>query len=184
MWEQNDIEFVSSALDSNHPYINPSILKQIYQVCPRFVLEWELQPDGMHRWHLKMHRADGKTDPPVPVMLIQEPEWVSMYQSGEYRPVDGKIVRKIREIWYFNQKPREFIRRVQESQDEAKEQQDKDMERSIADWALYYRRAFARLSRAGSGGNPDSYWGSGYSREDGRLVSGSGPKSRMITEAI
>jgi len=169
----------SSALETSHPHVDEHILAEIYKINPRFVLEWELQVTGFHRWHVKLHRSPGMSDLPEHVLLLVSPEHAG--PQGEYVPVDQRAVSHLAQIMVWSQDPVKFVEDVLRDEQAAKDSKDKNLENEIEDWANHYRRLFARLAD----NTPDCRWSPGISRNpDGSYSAGQAPISRAVTKAV
>lgn len=178
-----ETEFLSSTIEAGYPYVDEHVLNEIYRVNPRFQVEWELQGSLEHRWHIKLHLTDSRTGPVESVYLVQWPEYVSMFQSGEYRPLDHRVVTRLKKIMIWSRNPVRFARDVFKEQEDKKEKARLADEQEMEAWAKYYRRAFLRLRHNSS----DPGWESGFSKNPttGQYeVSGHGAHGQLSRRAI
>jgi len=170
--------YASESLDTDHPNVEKRFLQAIHKCNPRFVLYWELQVSGEHRWHVKLHRTDSLTDTPEHVLLLLFPEGDVF---GEYVPIDHRTVARLEQIMIWSQDPVQFFHDLMDENKEAKRRKDAEYEQAVLDWGNYYRRLFARLAD----NTPDCRWSPGISKlPSGGYEAGQAPVSRHITKAV
>lgn len=181
--KRKEVAFESKTLESSYPYVDKHILDAIYAVNSRFQVEWELQGSLEHRWHIKLHLTESRTGPVESVFLVQWPEFVSLFKSGEYRPLDWRVVERLKKIMIWSRNPARFARQLQAEQDAKHQKMREDDEKEMEAWARYYRRAFLRLRHNAS----DPGWEAGvsFNKEKGQYeVAGHGAAGKMSRRAI
>lgn len=94
--------FDDAALDTQHPRVEPAVLRAIAQVDPLLVAVWELQGDGSPRWHLYRHWSPGKLDTPTHFMLLSN--------MGAFVPLDWRVVEMVR-VAHSERDPVEFVKK-------------------------------------------------------------------------
>lgn len=83
---------------SEMPMVEKRVLEAIAMVDSGFVSIWELQETGKWRWHIVKHWAEGRTDEPTHVVLLQSP-------SGGYERLDMDAVEVLKQIKEWNKDP-------------------------------------------------------------------------------
>lgn len=187
--EAEEVEFNSFNIESEHPEVQRHIEQAVYKLDPGYVIEWELQPSGEFRWHVKKHLTTSRTDEPFSVYICQWPEATSIGESGEYRPIDWRVVRKLERIAYWNQSPErvtQFIEQCRAKEAELQEETDAQTKQDGEDLLAEYRSVAARLAWANGETSSDPGWERGIGRAaDGTYVAeGAGATSRNKVKAI
>lgn len=100
---------------------------------------------------------------------------------GDYVPVDGRAVNRLRQIMIWSADPVRFALDLMAEEQAAKDYDDAERDQLIEDWANHYRRLFARLADS----TPDCRWSPGISRNlDGSYSTSQGAQNRRMTSAI
>ena len=81
-------DFVDRALESDHPFVDGSVRREMARIDRGFVAVWELQGDGEPRWHIYRHWSPGKMDEPTHFLLLSD--------MTEYVPLDWAAVEMAR----------------------------------------------------------------------------------------
>lgn len=179
--------FASQAVAAHgYPHVEVRYLEMLYAISPRIVLEWELQVDGVHRWHVKYYQTDGMSGELFnlvlwmgPVKMLDLGNDQRIIASGEYKPVCDALIHKCREVWYVSAKKR--IKEMHARREARREAANRAGTKDSEDVALHMRRAYIRASAQ----SPDSFWAGGVTRkDDGTYEVGAGPKGRHVTTAI
>ena len=179
--------FRSKALEEcGYPHVESGHLEALYGISPRIVLEWELQWDGVHRWHVKYYQTEGMSGEAFSLVLWQGErkiqdlgDDVRVIASGCYMPVCDELVFQCRRVWHATAKQQ--VKEMHAREQARRAGSYKRGFDDIADRAAHMRRAYLRASAE----SPDSFWAGGATRnEDGTYALGAGPKGRNVTKAI
>jgi hypothetical protein len=94
----NVVEFTDRHLTTDHPAVDPALLRRLWEIDKNLVLCWELQFYFEHRWHVKLVDRGEM----ISIVLLQDPPYpIKASQTrAEYVPFDSKVLGLVERLMF------------------------------------------------------------------------------------